>query len=106
LSSSERWSRLEKIRPHRCHGAHATAYQQGNGLERMTHDVGRLGVAAAGLIQLADGGHLLAFLANLDAVGQAHQILADHNRREQFEHELGPQLGQSVQTQRTAVEQV
>ena len=84
---------------HRRHGARDAAYQQGNGLERMAHDVGRLGVAAAGLIQAADSGHLLAFFADLDAVGQTHQVVPDPDRREQFEYETGPHVRQSLQVQ-------
>ena len=47
--------------------------QQGNGLQRMPHDVLGFGIAAGLLVQRLDARHLFSFLGCLDAICNEHQ---------------------------------
>jgi len=59
--------------------------QQRNSLKRMSHDVFRFGVAGRLLVQVLNGGHLLALLGRLDAVGQTDQAGAGKHGLEQHQ---------------------
>jgi len=91
------------------HGGHVTGGpldQQGQGLERMPHDVFRLGVGGRLLVEQLDGGHLAALLGGLDAVGQADEPLAGTEGLKQLQTEAHPAGGEGVEIEPRAVEQV
>ena len=94
---------------HQWYGGHLSGSaldQQRNGLKRMAHDVFRLGIAGRLLMQALDGGHQLALLGRLDAVGQADQAGARSDRREQCQAQFHPAGGELVQIESLAVKQM
>ena len=72
----------------------------------MAHDVFRFGIAGRLLVQALDGGHQLALLRRLDAVGQADQAGACTDGREQRQAQFHPAGGELVQIESLAVKQM
>jgi hypothetical protein len=60
--------------------ARGRVYQQGDGLQGMSHDVFGLGAAIGLLMQELDAWHLLAALGDLDAIPDEDQAAVDAHR--------------------------
>ena len=84
--------------------ARSCVYEQGDGLQGMSHDVFGLGAAIGLLMQELDGWHLLAAFGDLDAIPDHDQPAVDaHRTQEQPQHRLGPQSSELIKLDRTAM---
>ena len=83
-------------------------HQQGDGLQGMSHDEGRLGIAAGLLMQAFDPRHFAALFGALEAIGQHDRATVDPHltAAEQVLEGLPPQAGQPVQIHRRGMEEV
>jgi hypothetical protein len=81
--------------------ARSRVYEQGDGLQGMSHDVFGFGAAIGLLMQELDGWHLLAAFGDLDAISDQDQPTVDaHRAREQPQHRLGPQSSEPIKLDR------
>jgi len=69
--------------------------QQGDGLQGMAHDEGRLGIAAGLLVKAFDGRHFATLLGSLEAIDQYNGTTFDLHEAttEQMLEGLAPELG-------------
>jgi len=72
----------------------------------MAHDELGLGVARRLLMQVFDGGHALALLRGLDAIGEAYQPRANLKWPEQNEAKACPASREDIEVQGRTVKQV
>jgi hypothetical protein len=72
----------------------------------MAHDELGLGVAGRLLMQVFDGGHALALLRGLDAIGEAYQPRANLKWSEQNEAKACPASREDIEVQGRTVKQV
>ena len=63
----------------------------------MAHDVLALGVVLRLIVEALDGGHLLPFLRDLDAIADTDAIAVHDERCEERKHERGPKSGEPVE---------
>lgn len=81
--------------------------EQGDGLAGVTHDESGFGVGSRLLMKEFTGGHLAAFLADLDPVDHNHQPVVDANQAGKMRAEPGsPKLGQRSEATGGSVKEV
>ena len=84
--------------------ARSRVYEQGDGLQRMSHDVLGLVTAIGLLMQQLDAWHLLPAFGDFDAIPDQHQpAVESHRIREQPLHRPGPQNRELIKLDRPAM---
>jgi hypothetical protein len=80
--------------------------EQGEGLEGMAHEVLGFGVVGGLVVEGFDRGHLAAFFGDLDPIGDADEVGAGGDGREEGEDQADPGVSEIGQSQGGGMEEV